>query len=143
MSSTALALALGAAVLHALWNLLLAGSRDMLAATAVAVAASVVVAARRRAHVGRRARGAAVLVASAALELVYFFALAAAYARADLSLVYPVARGGAPVLVLLGALAPATSRARPRRGVSRSRRASCSCAGSRGGDRARASCSAS
>ena len=37
MSGAALALALGAAVLHALWNLLLAGSRDVLAATAVAL----------------------------------------------------------------------------------------------------------
>ena len=42
---------------------------------------------------------------SSALELVYFFALAAAYSRSDLSLVYPVARGGAPALVLLAALA--------------------------------------
>jgi drug/metabolite transporter (DMT)-like permease len=38
--------------------------------------------------------------ASAALELAYFAALAAAYARAELSLVYPLARGLAPVLVL-------------------------------------------
>ena len=45
------------------------------------------------------------LAASSALELAYFVALAAAYSRSDLSLVYPVARGGAPVLVLLGALA--------------------------------------
>ena len=45
------------------------------------------------------------LVASAALEFVYFFTLTAAYQRSELSLVYPLARGGAPVLVLLGALA--------------------------------------
>jgi uncharacterized membrane protein len=42
---------------------------------------------------------------SSALEVAYFFLLAAAYARSELSLVYPLARGGAPVLVLLGALA--------------------------------------
>lgn len=37
---------------------------------------------------------------SAALELVYLALLAAAYGRAELSVVYPVARGLAPVLVL-------------------------------------------
>ena len=40
------------------------------------------------------------IVASAALELAYFALLAAAYERADLSFVYPIARGSAPVLVL-------------------------------------------
>ena len=40
------------------------------------------------------------LAASAALELAYFSLLAAAYRRAELSLVYPVARGLAPVVVL-------------------------------------------
>jgi drug/metabolite transporter (DMT)-like permease len=41
------------------------------------------------------------LVASAALEFIYFTLLAAAYRRAELSLVFPLARGLAPVLVLL------------------------------------------
>ena len=47
--------------------------------------------------------GAAVpfLLASAVFELVYFALLATAYARADLTFVYPVARGSAPVLVLV------------------------------------------
>jgi drug/metabolite transporter (DMT)-like permease len=40
------------------------------------------------------------IVASAALELVYFVLLAAAYSRADYTFVYPIARGVAPVLVL-------------------------------------------
>ena len=106
MSGAALALALGAAVLHALWNLLLAGSRDVLAATAVALGSSLVVAlpfALATWEVEREAMPW--LVASGALELVYFLTLAAAYQRAELSLVYPLARGGAPVLVLLGAVA--------------------------------------
>jgi drug/metabolite transporter (DMT)-like permease len=42
------------------------------------------------------------VVASAALEIVYFGLLVAAYRRRDLSVVYPVARGSAPVLVLVG-----------------------------------------
>ena len=41
------------------------------------------------------------IAASAALELAYFALLAAAYERADLSFVYPIARGAAPVLVLV------------------------------------------
>src|SRR5262249_24415371 len=45
------------------------------------------------------------VVASAALEVVYFRMLARAYRRAELSVVYPVARGLAPVLVLVGSVA--------------------------------------
>jgi hypothetical protein len=40
---------------------------------------------------------------SALLEIAYFALLTTAYSRSDLSLVYPVARGSAPVLVLAGA----------------------------------------
>jgi drug/metabolite transporter (DMT)-like permease len=43
------------------------------------------------------------LAASSALELAYFAALAWSYRRAELSLIYPIARGVAPVLVLIGA----------------------------------------
>ena len=105
MSSAALALALGAAVLHAVWNLLLAGSRDVLAATAVALCSSLVIALPfALATWGIEREAIPWLVASGALELVYFLTLTAAYQRAELSLVYPLARGGAPVLVLLGAV---------------------------------------
>jgi drug/metabolite transporter (DMT)-like permease len=44
------------------------------------------------------------IAASSVLELAYFALLAAAYARAELSLVYPLARGLAPVLVLAAAV---------------------------------------
>src|SRR4051794_5915322 len=44
------------------------------------------------------------IVASAALELAYFALLAGAYRRSEVSLVYPIARGSAPVLVLVGTL---------------------------------------
>jgi drug/metabolite transporter (DMT)-like permease len=40
------------------------------------------------------------IAASAALELLYFALLALAYSRFDLSAVYPLARGSAPVFVL-------------------------------------------
>ena len=45
------------------------------------------------------------VLASAGCEAVYFALLVAAYRRRELSVVYPVARGSAPVLVLLGTAA--------------------------------------
>ena len=44
------------------------------------------------------------VVASAVLELAYIVLLAAAYRRADVSVIYPIARGAAPVLVLAAAI---------------------------------------
>jgi drug/metabolite transporter (DMT)-like permease len=103
---TALALALAAAVVHAFWNLLLARARDIEAATAVALAVAVAAFALPAAAVWQVDRRVWPYVAgSAAFELVYFALLAAAYRRAELSLVYPVARGSAPVLVLVVAVA--------------------------------------
>jgi drug/metabolite transporter (DMT)-like permease len=45
------------------------------------------------------------LIAGSLLQLLYFALLAFAYTRAELSVVYPVARGLAPVFVLVGAVA--------------------------------------
>jgi drug/metabolite transporter (DMT)-like permease len=46
------------------------------------------------------------IAGSAALELVYFVLLARAYAGGELSVIYPIARGSAPVVVLVfGAIA--------------------------------------
>ena len=106
MPPEALALALAAAVLHALWNLLLAGSRDTLATTAATLCMSVVFFAPVAAA-GWRVEADALpwIAASAGVEFVYFLLLAAAYSRAELSVVYPVARGAAPLLVLAGAAA--------------------------------------
>ncbi len=104
MSTSAFALALGAAALHATWNALLARSRDVRAATTLALVVAVVLFAPVAAATWR-VDGSAVpwIVASATLELAYFLLLTAAYQRSDLSLVYPIARGSAPVLVLAGA----------------------------------------
>ena len=78
----------------------------MRAATTVALGLAVVVFAPVAALTWR-VESAAVpwIVASAALELAYFFLLTTAYRGSDVSLVYPVARGTAPVLVLIGATA--------------------------------------
>jgi drug/metabolite transporter (DMT)-like permease len=106
---SAFALALGAAVLHAGWNAYLARAADIFATTAVVLALSVALAAPAAAatwHV--EVEAIPWIVLSAGLEAVYFVLLAAAYRRSDLSLVYPVARGAAPVLVLAGAAAAGT-----------------------------------
>jgi uncharacterized membrane protein len=102
MPTSALALALGAAFLHAFWNLVLARAPDIEAATAVALAAGVVAFAPV-AVVFWEAESEVwpFLAATSLLQLTYFVLLAAAYGRAELSFVYPIARGSAPVLVLL------------------------------------------
>jgi drug/metabolite transporter (DMT)-like permease len=102
MPATALAFALTAAVLHALWNLLLARARDVEAAAVVALLTSELVFAPVVVFVWHVDSSAwPWLLGSGLLELAYFALLAAAYRRAPLSVVYPIARGGAPVLVLL------------------------------------------
>ena len=101
MPATALAFALAAAVLHAVWNLLLARAPDIEAATVVALLTAELLFAPVAAIVWRADAGVwPWVVASGLLELAYFALLATAYRLAPLSVVYPVARGGAPVLVL-------------------------------------------
>jgi drug/metabolite transporter (DMT)-like permease len=106
LPADAFALALGAAVLHALWNVLLARTRDPQAATAAAFCMAVAVLAPVAAVRWRVEAGAWRYIAgSAALELAYVLLLSAAYVAAPLSVFYPIARGLAPVLVLVVAAA--------------------------------------
>jgi drug/metabolite transporter (DMT)-like permease len=102
----ALALALGSAVLHAAWNLLLARARDVQAATAATFVLSVALAAPFAA-VWWSARPSVwpYALTSTVLEVAYIVALASAYRTTDLSLVYPLSRGLAPVLTLVAAVA--------------------------------------
>ena len=102
MSGAALALALGAAALHAGWNTAVAGRDDPEAASAALLVSAIVL------LVGPAvvfwevdASAWPYIAASGALHAAYFGGLAAAYARADLSVVYPVARGIGPVIVLV------------------------------------------
>jgi drug/metabolite transporter (DMT)-like permease len=106
MNSVALLLALGAATLHAVWNLILRGTKDAAAATAVSVVTFVVVLVPFAAADWRVDAAAwKYVVPSGTLELVYVALLAAAYRRFELSLVYPIARGLAPVATLVFAVA--------------------------------------
>ena len=103
MRADALALALTAAFLHAGWNVFLGGSDDVEARTAVVLGLSVLFFAPVAAATWSVSWAVAPYVAaSAALETVYFALLVVAYRRRELSVVYPIARGSAPLLVLLG-----------------------------------------
>jgi drug/metabolite transporter (DMT)-like permease len=102
MPTDALLLALAAAFVHAGWNLLLSGSEDTHSATAVALVTGAVVWAPVAAITWRLDRSAwPYIAASSSLELLYLVLLATAYAAAAMGFVYPIARGSAPVLVLV------------------------------------------
>ena len=97
----------GAAVLHVTWNVLLKTAGDPLLAAGVgmvtAAAALCPTALIAWLLVGRPAIPTETLtlsVISGALEALYFSFLAAAYRRGDLSMVYPLARGTAPLLAV-------------------------------------------
>ncbi len=107
MPPAVLVLLLTAAVLHAGWNILLKTADDPLrtAGRGMVVGSAVLIPA---ATVGWLVTGRpaippeawAIALASGSLEALYFSLLSAAYARGDLSLVYPIARGTAPVLAV-------------------------------------------
>ena len=97
----------GAAVLHVAWNVLLKTAGDPLRAAAIGMtsAAAVIVPAAAigwfvigRPSIPIEAIGLSIV--SGVLEAAYFGFLAAAYRRGDLSVVYPIARGTAPLLAV-------------------------------------------
>ena len=102
MPISALLLALAAAVVHATWNLLVSGQEDTHSASAVAlVVGTVVFAPVALVTWGLDSAAVPYVAGSSALELAYLALLATAYSVAAMSFVYPIARGSAPVLVLV------------------------------------------
>jgi drug/metabolite transporter (DMT)-like permease len=102
MSGAAFALVLGSAFMHASWNVLLAGARDSEAATAVATLFGCLLLLPVALAVGDVESAALPFAAgSAVLHLAYLALLARAYQSGEVSVVYPVSRGVAPVLVLV------------------------------------------
>jgi drug/metabolite transporter (DMT)-like permease len=107
-----LPLVLLAAVFHATWNALLKASENPLALATRAVTwgaaislPAVAVAWLATGRPGLPLAGWLLALASAFLELIYFITLSTAYQRGELSVVYPIARGTAPLLaVLIGLL---------------------------------------
>src|SRR5215207_3722398 len=93
---------MGAAFMHASWNVLLAGARDSEAATAVATLCGCVLLMPVALATGDVSSAALPFAAaSALLHVAYLAQLARAYAGGEVSVVYPVSRGVAPVLVLV------------------------------------------
>jgi drug/metabolite transporter (DMT)-like permease len=119
-----LPLVLLAAVFHASWNALLKASENPLSlatravtwGTAVSlppVAVAWIVAGRP----GLPLAGWLLALASAFLELIYFITLSTAYQRGELSVVYPIARGSAPLLAVLVGLLLFGERLHPSAGL--------------------------
>jgi len=96
-----------AAVIHATWNVIIKTSGDPLRTSGRAMAAGVAVAlpfaivaylAIGSPGIPPQAFGLAVV--SGLIEVAYFVLLSAAYRRGDLSVVYPIARGTAPLFAV-------------------------------------------
>ena len=112
MTAVAIGLALAAAVVHGTWNVLVKVSGDPMRtfrrATIFAALASAPIALTAWLVSGRPGLtpvAAALCAISATFELAYLWLLSAAYRRGELSVVYPIARGSAPVLSVFAGLA--------------------------------------
>lgn len=121
MTLDILALVLASAAIHATWNL---WAKQMAAARQVPllwlmVAISSVLYAAPAVWVMRASgwrpdpRDLVFLLGSGVIHVAYFFLLLGGYRRADLSVVYPVARGSGPLLASVSALVLFAERATP------------------------------
>ena len=90
---------LAAAAFHAGWNALLKLNVEPILATSLVAAASGLVAVPLALFVGLPSASAwPYVIASVAIHIVYYLALAQAYRYGDLGQVYPIARGSAPLM---------------------------------------------
>lgn len=95
---------LGAAVMHASWNALVRGGNDPLLHTASIVIWTGVIAVPFVIVLpAPSTESLIILIYSVLVHLVYYFTLARAYRHAALSVVYPIMRGSAPLMVSIGA----------------------------------------
>lgn len=102
MPPTALALVLGAAVLHSVWNLVLKSEPRRLEASLIALGAAVLLCAPVLfvyPLTDLPPRLWMLVLLSGVFETAYLITLTKAYEVGDLSLVYPIARGIAPLAV--------------------------------------------
>lgn len=106
MSAFALSIVLVAAVLHATWNAMVKGAGDRaVVMAAVALAHALAGIAALPFFAVPAAAAWPYIAASAAIHYAYYGFLFLSYRHGDFSQVYPIARGMAPMLVSLGALA--------------------------------------
>lgn len=108
MDAAIVAVILFAALLHVTWNVLLKTAGDPMTAATVGIVAATLVAVPLAAAgwlvAGQPAIPTAAVVlavVSGVLETAYFVCLSGAYRHGDLSVVYPTARGTAPLLAVL------------------------------------------
>jgi drug/metabolite transporter (DMT)-like permease len=102
MSILAITLLLTSAALHAFWNLLLKQSPEKYIAMGWQMIISGFISAFALVFIGLPPRSMWLFAAiSMTLEAIYFVLLSFAYSDHDFSLVYPVARGAAPALVVV------------------------------------------
>ena len=111
MIAAAIGLSLVAAAIHGTWNVMIKVSGDPLAtfrrATLVAVGVATpptAIAWWLTGRPGLSLAAAGWCVLSAIFELTYLWLLSAAYQRGELSVVYPIARGSAPLLAVLAGI---------------------------------------
>jgi drug/metabolite transporter (DMT)-like permease len=101
MPITAILLLFGSAFLHTAWNLLLKQAREKYIATWWAVLLGSAIFLPFLFFTGLPARETwGLLFASVLAEMAYYIILSAAYRDADFSLVYPLARGAAPMMIV-------------------------------------------
>jgi drug/metabolite transporter (DMT)-like permease len=97
---------LGAALLHALWNVLLKSGGDKQLDAVGLAAGSGVVALVAAPFLGVPAPASwPWIAASATVHIAYFWLLAEAYRWGDLSFSYPIMRGGGPLIVTVAGVA--------------------------------------
>jgi drug/metabolite transporter (DMT)-like permease len=102
----AVVLALVAAAMHGTWNVLMKTSADPLITIYRSTLAGAVImtpfalVAWALLHPAVEAQALVCVLVSGALEVAYMWLLATAYARGELSVVYPIARGSAPLLAV-------------------------------------------
>jgi len=102
MTATVFAAVIAAAAMHAGWNALLKVRLDPFLALMLVTSCSGIAALPLLFAFGwPRAEAWPWLLASVALHLGYYTTLTEAYRRADMSQIYPIARGGAPLLTAI------------------------------------------
>ena len=102
MSTSSFLLVLSAAVLHALWNMLVKSGADRLISAWAVTASSALVSGIILIIAGLPDRRVWWLIAlSSVVHTAYILVLVRAYSRAGLSVAYPIARGTAPGLVAI------------------------------------------
>ena len=104
MSLATFAIVLFAAFLHAFWNAVVKGAHDKTIVLGL-VALGHVLPGIAMVVLSPTPSSASVpfIIASTVIQWVYYYLLNAAYRVGDLSIIYPIARGMAPVLIALGA----------------------------------------